>query len=927
MFGAQMLNKPNGVLGSFGSIRFRFVILVLLISMPSLVLMYYQSQKERSESVAKIVQLSQEVSSQVAKSQKKIINDSRAFLQDLALEPFLQTPDSAACNTELSTLLRLNNAYINIGAPLANGDLLCNALPLNKKVNVYDREYIQKALNEKTFSISQFQVDRAAGKVSVNFAYPIMKNASDEVLALIVVVLSLDWWSEQLSLYDLPKDSVAVITDSNNKIIANFPFDSEELGKEFTVDGFTSNTNTLSDDADKAERIFSQTVLFKQGDNTVNFVIGIPIAKAIQEINQHFYRSLSIYLLLILITSSFAMTSLNRNIVNPIEQLVKATSNLEVGRKTNLPANIGAKEIQLLSKRFISMAATRLKAEAESLLKTKELNSVFTALPDTYIRVDVEGIILDYRDGTEGESYREKSLIGTSIRALYAKNIADLFIKKIKYHSLKSKPWEYTEINNNIRTVFEARITKIHNSTELVIIIRDITERKKSEEAVWQHANFDNLTNLPNRKYFYEKLEQSLARAKAHEQRLAVLFIDLDQFKEVNDTLGHHMGDILLQEVANRLVHCVRKTDVVARLGGDEFTIIIDNIPNRQTVETIADNILQEVHKAIVLDGQICYTSPSIGISLFPENCETVDELIKTADQAMFAAKKMGRNRFNYYESAMQEQAMRRMHLISDLRTAIRKQEFHLVYQPIVNISTRTITKVEALIRWNHPERGLVRPDEFIALAEETELIFPIGYWVIQEIKEKMDLLVKHFGDNFQMSVNISPLQFMNQDPVKNRWFEAINELPSRHKIVLEITEGLLMDVSEETKEKFQTFADKEISLAIDDFGTGYSSLAYINQYDIDFLKIDRSFIMNICDGSSNLVLCEAIIVMAHKLGIKVIAEGVETPKQVELLAQMQCDYAQGYYFSKPCNIDELLSLEKKLADADKLLENKRRIS
>jgi len=924
MLRGLVLVKTKDMVSKLGSIKSRFALLILLVSIPSVALMYYQASSERERNIEHIFELSREISSQISQSQINIINDSREFLQNLSQEPFLQQPASTACNLKLASLLRLTQSYINIGAPLANGDLLCNALPLNKKVNVSDREYIQKALNEKVFSISPFQVDRAAGKVSVNFAYPVFKTDSDSVIALIVVVLSLDWWSEQLSLYDLPEGSTAVITDSDDKIIANFPQNNQKLGTIFNYHDKTAlKENTTIETIDKVKHVQSQTILYKKSnDNFVKFSISIPIDTLIKDANQHFYQSLTIYLLLVSITSAFAMRSLNKNIVKPITRLAHATNNLEAGKATILLEYIGANEIKLLSKHFSKMSKTRLLAEKESLSRSKELSSVFTALPDTYIRVNNEGKILDYKDNHHDGS--NNNLSGKYINDLFDEEIVKLFINNITTYGThsSSKVWEYIDTINNKENIYEARITKVHNSAEFVIIIRNITERKRSEEKVWRNANFDDLTQLPNRKYFYEKLEQALSNAKIQENRLAVLFIDLDQFKEVNDTLGHHVGDKLLQTIAQRLSGCVRKTDLVARLGGDEFTIIIDNLPNTQMLEKITKKILHQVHKAINIDGKVCYTSPSIGISLFPDNCDTVNELIKTADQAMFAAKKMGRNRFNYYKSEMQEQAMKRMHLINDLRIAIKKQQFHLVYQPIVDLKTQCITKVEALIRWNHPEKGFIPPDEFIPLAEETELIFPIGYWIIQEVAQKMDELMEHFGESFEMSINISPMQFMNQDPIKNHWFEAINTLPEKYKLILEITEGLLMDASDATKEKFQTFVDKGISLSIDDFGTGYSSLAYINEYDIDFLKIDRSFVMNMSEGSSNLVLCEAIIVMAHKLGIKVIAEGVETFEQLDLLENMQCDFAQGYYYSKPCVFEELLCLQKQFNSEPALIAN-----
>lgn len=921
-----MLKHLKNKINNFGSIKSRIVLLIFIVSTPSVGLISYHAHLEKQTQIKQTIALADGISSRIVKSQQKIINDSRKFLETLSKEPFLQQPDSLACNEELAAIIRLNKTYVNIGAPLLNGDLLCNATPLSKPVNVAHREYIQTAIKEEAFSISKMQTDIATGQSSMNFAYPIRHLDNNEVIALIVAVSSFNWWNELLEFYNLPEESTAYIIDNASRIVAEYPFNLDNIDLQLKDDyQRTDDSISISEDSfikhiDGVPYIFYDSVLYKRNaDNFIRFVLKIPVT-TILAINQNFYLSIFTYIFITFLVSAYAMSSSNKNIINPIKQLVRATNNLETGKKTHLLAHIGADEIRQLSRQFIKMSDTRLLAEKESISRSKELNSVFRALPDTYIRVSAKGDILDYKDGISGNTDRDV-LPGLTLYDLFEKNIADIFMEKISWQNdnpgSTSKPWEYDYGEGDKKSTFEVRITQIHRSSELVIIIREVTERKKSEEAIWKHANFDSLTQLPNRKFFYEKLEQVLTNAKTLNQRFAVLFIDLDQFKEVNDTLGHHVGDKLLQEVANRLVKCVRKTDVVARLGGDEFTIIVDHLEDTQTVEHIASKILKEVHKSINLGEEVCYISPSIGISLYPDNCSTVDELIKTADQAMYAAKQMGRNRFNYYESSMQIEAMKRMHLINDLRTAITKQQFHLLYQPIIDMRTGAIIKAEALIRWEHPEKGLIRPDEFIALAEDTELIFPMGYWVIKEVDSKLAEFTKKFGDNFQISINISPLQFMNQDPIKNKWFEAINHSPNKHKLILEITEGLLIDSSNETKEKFQTFAEKGIPLAIDDFGTGYSSLAYINQYEIDFLKIDRSFVMDLSQGSNNLVLCEAIIVMAHKLGIKVIAEGVETQEQYALLASINCDFAQGYYLSRPCTHDDFLDLDKTLISED----------
>ncbi|WP_426359110.1 putative bifunctional diguanylate cyclase/phosphodiesterase [Pseudocolwellia sp. HL-MZ19] len=499
---------------------------------------------------------------------------------------------------------------------------------------------------------------------------------------------------------------------------------------------------------------------------------------------------------------------------------------------------------------------------------------------------------------------------------MFELDVANVFqtnIKKI-IDGQEVLPWKYYRHNEDSTNTFEVRIVKIDHSDELIIIIRDISNRERAEKLIWKQANFDSLTSLPNRKMFLETLDKEIIKKTDNQQKLALLFIDLDHFKEVNDTLGHHVGDMLLKEVAQRLSHCIRQSDIVARLGGDEFTIIMNDISSPHVIDDTTQRIIDKISEPILIGENTCYISPSIGIALYPEDFIDAKDLIKAADQAMFSAKKAGRNRYHYYQSIMQESAIKRMTLLTDLRRAVEIDEFKLFYQPIIDMKTGEIKKAEALIRWFHPTQGLIPPDQFIGLAEETGLIFPMGSWVVKEASEKIKLFSSHFGEDFQMSINISPLQFMTSHNNNNEWIKTIEKFAQADAIILEITENLLMNATREIRNKFQLFADKGVAIAIDDFGTGYSSLAYIKEYDVDFLKIDQSFVNSLLPQSDDYILCEAIVVMAHKLGIQVVAEGVEAEEQCELLKLMGCDFAQGYYFSRPCDDEAFINLQKQFS-------------
>ena len=436
---------------------------------------------------------------------------------------------------------------------------------------------------------------------------------------------------------------------------------------------------------------------------------------------------------------------------------------------------------------------------------------------------------------------------------------------------------------------------------EFCAFISDITEKKQSDALIWQQANLDPLTHLPNRYMFHDRLEQEIQNAQRTGLKLALLFIDLDRFKEVNDTLGHNVGDQLLAEVAQRLSACVRISDMVARLGGDEFTLILSQLSDPHQIDTIAQNILRRLAEPFTLNNETAYISASIGVTLYPEDAIEVEQLLMNADQAMYAAKKKGRNRFSYFTRSLKEEAQLRLKLINDMRVALADNQFEVYFHPIVDLRTGRIVKAEALLRWQHPLRGMAGEMEIIPLAEETGLIVEIGDWVFREAARWASRWQDISPDGFQVSVNMSPVQFQAEGEHIAEWLIYLQQLGlSGKNIVVEITEGVLLHVDKTISDILLQFRDAGIQLSIDDFGTGYSALSYLKKFDIDYLKIDLSFVRDLETDPNDRALSEAIIMMAHKLGLKVIAEGVETEGQRKLLAAAGCDYAQGYLYSKP---------------------------
>lgn len=430
-------------------------------------------------------------------------------------------------------------------------------------------------------------------------------------------------------------------------------------------------------------------------------------------------------------------------------------------------------------------------------------------------------------------------------------------------------------------------------------MIKDITARKESEERIWNLANFDTLTGLPNRRMFRDRLTQEVLNTRRRHTSVALLFIDLDGFKQVNDLFGHDAGDSLLLQAAQRIQQCVRDTDTVARLGGDEFTIILADLHGTEHVEQIAQKVLNALVLPFQLGSEKAFLSGSVGIALCPHDADTPEELIRKADQAMYAAKNSGKNRFSYFTDEMDEKAHMRLRLIQELRDAIQSNQMAVYYQPVVELESGAIAKVEALVRWAHPLFGDVSPAQFIPLAEESGMINAIGDFVFREAASTIKRWNAGLERRLQISINKSPIQFNSRE--QDKWLGYLQQLDlSPDFVTVEITEGVLLDVSEHVSSKLFEYRDAGIQVAIDDFGTGYSSMAYLQKFDIDYLKIDRSFIKDLATNRGNRAIAESIVAMAHKLGLKVIAEGVETREQMELLKEAGCDYGQGYFFSKP---------------------------
>ncbi len=549
-------------------------------------------------------------------------------------------------------------------------------------------------------------------------------------------------------------------------------------------------------------------------------------------------------------------------------------------------------------------------AQSQVIFKEHMLETIFNAIPDLFFLMEVNGIIVDYHTGDEKNLY-------VSPHQFIGKRMTDLLPPEVvsKFQSHVEKilqqegmiTFEYELIMPHGLVHFEARMSYLPKYNQIVLIIRDVSEQYKSAEIIRQQAYFDTLTSLPNRFLALDRLSQLLTEAERNNEKTAVLFLDLDDFKKINDSLGHEIGDKVLIQSAQRLKQVLREGDTVGRLGGDEFIVLLRGITEHHDALVTTENLLKSFREPFVIDGRELMLTLSIGVAISPENGHCASDLLRNADTAMYQAKDLGRNTYSFFSKEMNTMMLRRFEIEEQMHGALERNEFELYYQPQFDVKKQNITGVEALLRWHNSALGNVTPDEFIPIAEQTGLIIPIGRFVIKQAIDFLDEWQNSHHKNVTMAVNLSPCQFRDSELLSFIKGSLNESNVSAEDLELEITEGVLMSGQSHIHDTLIEISTLGIKLSMDDFGTGYSSLSYLRQYAFDVLKIDQSFISGIPLNKADSELVNTIIAMAHSLGLKVVAEGVETQQQLTLLDDLGCDLVQGYYFSKPLPAKQFL--------------------
>ena len=536
------------------------------------------------------------------------------------------------------------------------------------------------------------------------------------------------------------------------------------------------------------------------------------------------------------------------------------------------------------------------------------LSSALEQTADMVLITDVQGVIEYINPAFETTTgYHRDDVIGKKPNLLRSGKHDFQFYQHLWETILRGEVFSDVFINaRKDGSIFyeEKTITPIRNQqnqiTHFISTGKDISERMRVQERLHYMAHHDALTKLPNRTLFMDRLRQAMARAQWHKRLIAVMFLDLDRFKTINDSLGHHIGDQLLVQLTQRLRSGVRAGDTIARFGGDEFAILLDDIASEKDISQLAKKVLDTMIHAFVIQGREFFMTASIGVSIFPNDGEEPETLLRNSDVAMYRAKDLGRNNYQFYSNEMSARAFERLTLENSLRHALKRMEFSLLYQPQVEIKSRRIVGVEALLRWQHPELGLILPSDFVPLLEETGLIVEVGDWVLQTaLKQATDWHSAGY-DFLKISINLSGRQFNNPDFISSLQTTVQQTKLNPKKIELELTESMLMRNASKTISALNTLHELGIDIAVDDFGTGYSSLNYLRRFPISTLKIDRSFIRDVIEDPDDRAITTAIIVMAQSLNLVVVAEGVETEAQTVFLQSLECQQIQGNVFSAP---------------------------
>ncbi|MCG7498450.1 EAL domain-containing protein [Vibrio sp. Of7-15] len=908
------------------SIISRLILILILALIPSLIVMSLNTWREFSEQKEQVRSQAALYAQLLALQQQKYVTLTESFLLGIAKLPAIKKPSRLICSDTVASLLKTNPIFVNVGIPLANGDLLCNALPLptNRKINVSDRRYFRNTIDNEEFSMGEFQLDRAAGVSSINFSVPVY-NDNKEVIAAAVAVVSLDWWSKQLAEFELPKQAVAFILDANGRVVASHygSLVSTTMQKMSLILGdFSFDEEGVIEviSSDNVKRLVAHQPLFGSDSSyEAQVIIALPVEHAYSGAYQSLKTSMFIVLLSSAMLSMILYIGLKATILTPIYSLLDTTKKFVAAKLKPTIQKANMDELSVLADHFKQVILEQRKTEHALRKKEASLEQAYLRINNLLDNAPLGVIEWDPKLSVCRWSQACEQVFLLSSDRVMSKSI-DAFPEPLKkelecvLNALlvvqSGKPYQHTLLSHH-KTLEEEqtlswRFSSICDAngdiTAILSLFENVTEQIRYQEELEYQACYDTLTQLPNRYLLLKTLNDVLV---SDHQPVAALLIALNDFKMLNDNFGHELGDSLLVTVADRLSHQVKESELLSRWGGDEFFYVFPYKSHEQ-VQKKAEAILELISDPIKVGDMNHSMQACVGIAI-SSDCEgDVEYLIKQADLSVFHTKRNKQLKISFFQSDMETLGRERFALESELRHALTQEQLLLHYQPIINLHSGKYELVEALIRWQHPTRGLVPPMEFIALAEETGLIIDIGRWVILEALKQLAEWQQEGGIGIkEVAVNVSPIQLKDAHLVAlvQSGLEKYGLPPDC--LTLEITESVLLDGGEVVFSRIEQYRRLGIKIALDDFGTGYSSLSYLSRIELDKIKIDRSFV-NAIGSSKDEALINAIMTMAHSMNLPVVAEGIEDKGQLNFLTGHDCEYGQGYYFSRPLDAKAL---------------------
>ena len=897
------------------SIRTHLLLLVLAVSAPLIAIVGYGIYADMQAAVAQTkTSLRMLARTMVSNTGGKIAN-ARQTLERLAVRPLVRQVDPKNCDVLLRDLHSLGLGYADVGYTDLEGVVVCSAVPQpgGKLANLGKTPWFQKFLKEKRFSVGQPYVGPISGKRVSVLSASIWKERH-EMVGAVQLPLDLAAFDPNIPAQFLPAESSYGFVSQDGTLIWRNRDPNRAIGTRPNsntarriVDVRDGEFESLA--ADGVRRFYSVVPMPETG--WIAFV-GVPASAVYAAARQRAITTTAIALAAMVLLLLLAL-AIARRITRPVAELERAAHAVRAGDFGVRAAVGGPHDIAAVAQEFNAM----IEAQQRSDAKLRVAATAFESQEDMMI-TDANNVILQVnRAFTETTGYTAEEVVGLTPRLLRSDRHGPDFYTEMSEAIRDTGSWKgeiWGRRKNGEIYPSWLTITAVKSDdgvvTHYVSTETDITERKAAQDRITHLAFYDPLTQLPNRRLLLNRLHQAKAASARSGHRGALLFIDLDNFKTLNDTLGHDKGDLLLQQVAQRLVTCVREGDTVARIGGDEFVVLVEGLNENPDqagtrTESVGEKILATLNQPYLLAGHEYRGTPSIGITLFSGHQTTIDELLKQADLAMYQSKKAGRNTLRFFDQAMQALVTHHAALEADLREAVRQQQFTLYYQPQV-VGDGRLTGAEALLRWQHPQRGLVSPAEFIPLSEETGLILPLGHWVLETAcAQLVTWAAEPNTAHLFVAVNVSAKQLHQADFVDQVLAVLGRTGANPHRLKLELTESVLVSNVEDSIAKMAALKAHGVGFSLDDFGTGYSSLSYLKRLPLDQLKIDQSFVRDILIDPNDAAIAKMVLALADSLGLTVIAEGVEIEAQRDFLARLGCHGYQGYLSSRPMPLHE----------------------